>query len=214
MHTIEINKIVGAVLGALLLALGLGFLTELITGHPEEGEPVYLVAAPDAPDVPDAVVEEPAEAEDTSDIEAVVETVVEAVEEASEAIEEAIADAGSTSSPLVAAIASADLAKGEKLFKKCKACHGTKQGAKHKIGPNLWDVVGNPKGHHDDFKYSSGLTGLGGDWDYAALDAFLADPKGMVPGTKMAFPGLKKEADRAAVIAYLRAASDSPAPLE
>ena len=111
-------------------------------------------------------------------------------------------------------VGAADLGRGEKLFKKCKACHGTEQGGAHKIGPNLWDVVGATKARHGDFKYSGGLVDKGGVWDYASLDTFLTKPKEYSPGTKMAFPGLKSGDDRAAVIAFLRAASDTPAPLE
>ncbi|MFP6758154.1 MAG: cytochrome c family protein [Alphaproteobacteria bacterium] len=123
-------------------------------------------------------------------------------------------EAGAATVDIAALVGAADLGRGEKLFKKCKACHGTKQGGAHKIGPNLWDVVGAAKARHGDFTYSGGLADKGGVWDYAALDAFLTKPKDYSPGTKMAFPGLKSGDDRAAVIAFLRAASDSPAPLE
>jgi len=78
----------------------------------------------------------------------------------------------------------------------------------------LWGVVGAPKAGHDDFKYSANFTQLGGDWDYDALDAFIAKPADYSKGTKMAFPGIKDEGQRAEVIAYLRSLSESPAPLE
>jgi cytochrome c len=109
---------------------------------------------------------------------------------------------------------SADPAAGEKVAAKCKACHGFDKGGPNKVGPNLWDIVGNKQAHLGDaFKYSDALKGLGGEWSYDALDKFLTSPKEYAPGTKMVFPGLKKPEDRAAVIAYLRSLSDSPKPL-
>jgi cytochrome c len=109
---------------------------------------------------------------------------------------------------------SADPAAGAKVAAKCKACHGFDKGGPNKVGPNLWDIVGNKQAHlGDGFKYSDALKGLGGEWSYDALDRFLTAPKAYVPGTKMVFPGLKKPEDRAAVIAYLRTLSDSPKPL-
>ncbi|MDP6951861.1 MAG: cytochrome c family protein, partial [Alphaproteobacteria bacterium] len=121
--------------------------------------------------------------------------------------------AADAASPLIAAIAAADVADGEKAFKKCKACHSVDEGGAHKVGPNIWDVVGAPLGRHADYKYSSALVEMGGTWDYASLDAFLAKPKDFMAGTKMAFPGVKKPEDRAAVIAYLRSNAAAPAPL-
>ncbi len=110
-------------------------------------------------------------------------------------------------------LASADAGKGAKLFGKCKACHTTEKGGKNKVGPNLWDVVGRAKAGGAGFKYSGALTDMGGDWSYADLDAFLAKPKAFLPGTKMAFAGLKKPAQRAAMLVYLRSLSDSPKAL-
>ena len=113
----------------------------------------------------------------------------------------------------LAMLASADIAAGEKTFKKCKACHSTKKGGKNKIGPNLWNIVGKGKASAPGYKYSSALAGLGGAWGYQELDGFLANPKGFAKGTKMSFSGLKKAKARAAVIVYLRSLSDQPKPL-
>lgn len=224
-YTHETNKIVSAVLMAVVIALGLSFLSELINGHHDEGEPVYVVAASEAESEMDVVGDESVESavealvdegeQIAADVEeAATELAEQAAELATDVVAEVAAEVGAAMNELSALIAEADLGRGEKMFKKCKACHGTDQGGKHKIGPNLWDVVGAPKARHADYKYSAGFAGLGGVWDYAALDALLANPKDYSPGTKMAFPGVKKASDRAAVIAYLRAASDSPAPLE
>ena len=113
----------------------------------------------------------------------------------------------------LAMLASADADRGKQVFNKCKSCHTPGREAAHRIGPNLWDVVGRPKGYAEGFKYSATLSRLGGEWTYGALNAFLTKPKDFAPGNKMTFPGLKKAGDRAAVIAYLRSLSDSPKPL-
>jgi cytochrome c len=115
---------------------------------------------------------------------------------------------------MVEMIAAADPATGEKVFGKCKACHGVEQGGPNKLGPNLWDVIGRPKAAAEGFSYSAALKGLGGEWTYEALDKYLENPKAVAPGTKMSFAGLSKPQDRAAVIAYLRAHGDNPPPLQ
>ncbi|MDP6786316.1 MAG: cytochrome c family protein [Rhodospirillales bacterium] len=109
------------------------------------------------------------------------------------------------------ALASAEA--GTKQFKKCKACHTTNKGGKNRVGPNLWDVVGRTKAAQSGFRFSDALKGKGGAWTYDDLDRYLAKPKDFVPGTKMSFAGLKKAADRADVILYLRSLSDTPKPL-
>ena len=105
-----------------------------------------------------------------------------------------------------AAMADGDAAEGEKVFKKCKACHQVGDGASNKVGPMLNGIVGKAAGAVEGFKYSDAMLAKGGEgmvWDEATLDAFLTKPKDVVPGTKMSFAGLKKEDDRENVIAYL-----------
>ena len=98
----------------------------------------------------------------------------------------------------------ADAAKGKKLFTKCKACHNAEE-PKHKVGPHLVGIIGRKAGLVDGYKkYSKALKESGIVWDEANLDKWLANPKGMYPGTKMIYPGLKKAEDRAAVIEYLK----------
>ncbi|MGH1479137.1 MAG: c-type cytochrome [Geminicoccales bacterium] len=116
-------------------------------------------------------------------------------------------------SGLVAMIADADVAAGEKVSKKCKACHVFDEGGKNKLGPALWGIVGRDIASHEGFNYSGALAELEGDWTYETLDAFLAAPKTYVSGTKMVFAGVKKEGDRANLIAYLRTLAAEPAPL-
>ena len=107
----------------------------------------------------------------------------------------------------------ADPAAGQKIAAKCRACHDFTKGGPNKIGPNLWDIVGAKQAHLDNFSYSDAVKKLGKEWTYEELDKFLTLPKDYAPGTKMAFAGLKKPEERAAVIAYLRTLSDSPKPL-
>ena len=95
-----------------------------------------------------------------------------------------------------------DAAKGELLFKQCAVCHSTEPGT-NKLGPSLAEVVGRKAGEEPGFNYSPAMRNSGKTWDKAALDAYLADPKGAVPGNKMVFPGLKDAGQRADVIAYL-----------
>jgi len=99
-----------------------------------------------------------------------------------------------------------DAAAGEKVFTKCKVCHVADQDT-NKIGPSLHGVIGRTAGSHPDFKYSEAMIAAGASgvkWDEPTLTTYLHDPKAMVKGTKMTFPGLKNDADVANVIAYLK----------
>lgn len=103
--------------------------------------------------------------------------------------------------------AEGDADKGEKVFKKCKACHAVGEDAKNKVGPQLNGIVGAAAGQVADFKYSDALTTMAADglvWDEDSLAAFLTKPKEFMKGTKMSFAGLRKEKDVANVIAYLQ----------
>jgi cytochrome c len=104
------------------------------------------------------------------------------------------------------ALAEADLAKGEKIFKKCKTCHSLEEGKK-KVGPSLFGLFGRTAGSVEGYKYSKAMKESGIVWDEETLDAYLTKPKDLVPKTKMAFPGLKKEQDRIDIIAYLKEAT-------
>lgn len=105
-----------------------------------------------------------------------------------------------------------DATRGAKVFKKCTSCHNADSGGANGTGPNLWDIVGKPAGGKAGFKYSGALASSGLTWNYEELDGFLKKPTKYLSGTNMNFVGLKKEADRAAVIELLRLASDAPVP--
>ena len=123
----------------------------------------------------------------------------------SEAVEEKI--------DITALMAMGDLAHGEKVFKKCAACHSIVKGGKNNIGPALYNVVGRKIGVVDDYKYSKALSGYGKEWTFEELNGYLIKPAKWIKGTKMAFAGLRKEKDRASVILYLNQNSDNPLPL-
>ncbi len=109
-------------------------------------------------------------------------------------------------------VAAMDPTAGAKVFKKCLSCHNADNGGANGTGPNLWSVLGKPAGQVAGFKYSGAMNASGLTWDFESLDGFLAKPTKYLKGTNMNFIGLKKEADRAAVIAYLQGQSDSPLP--
>lgn len=97
----------------------------------------------------------------------------------------------------------ADAANGEREARICRTCHEVAEGAKHRVGPNLWGVVGAEAGRHADFRYSKALERAGLVWDEATLDAYLVAPQGLIPGGRMAYAGMPDAADRRDVIAYL-----------
>lgn len=98
----------------------------------------------------------------------------------------------------------ADAANGQRLFRACAVCHDAARSADHRVGPNLWGVVGAPAGRHPDFAYSRALERSGVVWSEEVLDAYLADPEAVIPGGRMAYAGAKSAADRRDIIAYLK----------
>ena len=113
-------------------------------------------------------------------------------------------------------LASADATAGQAVFKKCTACHDASSGGPNKVGPNLYGIVGRPMASHEGFSYSDGMKthAEGGKaWTFEDLNKYLTNPKTEVPGNKMAFAGLKKDEDRANLLAWLNGQSASPQPL-
>ena len=114
---------------------------------------------------------------------------------------------------IAALIAMGDVVLGEKIFKKCAACHSINKGGKNNIGPALYNVVGRKVGGVADYKYSKALATYDKEWTFEELNGFLIKPSKWIKGTKMAYAGLRKEKDRASVIKYLNQKSDSPKEL-
>lgn len=182
MNSWTFNKIAGAVLGTALLVFGLKAVTGIIY-HPQ---PV----AADKPGFAVAVAEP-----------------------AAPAAEEAPAAEGAAAQSIGALLAAADATKGAAEAKACAACHDFTKGGPNKTGPNLWDVVERPVGKHEGFGYSAGFAAKDGqNWTYENLNTFITNPKGFIDGTKMAFGGIKNDAKRANLIAYLATLSDAPKP--
>ncbi|MFA7456899.1 MAG: c-type cytochrome, partial [Micavibrio sp.] len=108
--------------------------------------------------------------------------------------------------PILAMIADADITRGERVARACAACHTFNKGGANGVGPNLYGTIGGPKDHIAGYAYSGALLEVGGPiWTYAEMNKFLWKPKAYAKGTKMAYVGLKKPEDRAALIAWLRA---------
>jgi cytochrome c len=183
MNAYEFNKIAGALLTALLVTTVIGLLGNSLVHSPKLEKPAY---------------------------------VVEGVEAKPEA---ATASAPAAVEPIAPLLANANADAGKTVFRQCASCHTPDKGGKNGVGPNLFDVVGNKKAHIQGYAYSNAMKAAaekGGDegtWTYEQLNAFIANPKATVPGTKMTFAGLRKPEDRANVIAYLRTLADSPKPL-
>ena len=134
-----------------------------------------------------------------------VEQVVSNTSSTVEAVEEKV--------DIASIMAMGDIVSGEKIFKKCAACHSIVKGGKNKIGPALYNVVGRQVGGVGDYKYSKALAGYEKSWTFEELNGYLLKPAKWIKGTKMAFAGLRKEKDRASVIKYLNQNSDNPQPL-
>lgn len=190
MSTFELNKILGACLFAGLIAM-VAFIVPKELFHKGHGGAGH---------------EATHEAGEAGHEQAATEGAAEGAGEAAGAAEEAPL-------PLGALLAKADAANGEKAFKKCASCHTTEKDGKNKVGPNLWGVVGRNRGAMEGFAYSDSMKGMGGAWDFATINEFLTNPKAFMPGTKMAFAGVKKATDRADILLFLNQHADSPAAL-
>ena len=182
MKSLEFNKIAGAVLGPALGVFGLNELSKAIYHAPKPEKQGFDIAVAEAAGADATAAATPA---------------------ASAAPAESLGKM----------LASADPAKGQAVFKTCQACHDGSKGGPNKVGPNLWGVVGRMHGSHEGFSYSEAMAALKDKpWTYEALNTFITSPKTAIPGTKMGFGGLKKDADRANLLAYLQTLSDSPVP--
>ena len=197
-----IGKAVGALVIAIVVTVAIGFIGDVFIPSRDMDEDRVATAAQDEGATDDEGTAAEPEAEEPAVEPAAEDAAAEASEEAVEAAEEAAeteveeADSGID-------LSAADVAAGQKVFKKCFTCHTVNAGGPNRVGPNLFDIVGREIGTHEGYRYSSAMAGMGGTWTVAALDAYLTKPKDFVPGTKMKFSGLKKEQDRINLIAYL-----------
>jgi len=185
MSPFELNKIAGAILFAGLVAM-ISWIIPANVYHVEGAHGSAAYALP--------VAEEVEEVEQAEEADGVAEA---------DAAEEVVAAVS-----IDALLAEADSAKGQKIFKKCGACHTQDQGGKNKVGPNLWNIVGRGVAADEGYNYSDAMASRGGSWSIAALNEFLANPKGSMPGTKMSFAGVKKDGDRANVLLFLQSLSE------
>jgi cytochrome c len=124
----------------------------------------------------------------------------------------AVAPAAPKETPLPELLVKADAKKGQSDAKVCGTCHNFDKGGAAKVGPDLWGVVGRPVASAAGFAYSDSVKGLGGDWSYDKLNNWIANPKEMAAGTKMAFAGEKDPQKRADILSYLQSLSDTPVP--
>lgn len=185
--TMTLTKTVGALCGALLILLLGSWASETIYHAGGEGDGWQQAYAIDTG------------AEETKAAEADVAEEVAAPEAATEPEAPATAEAGG----FAALVAAADPEDGEKVFKKCKSCHVADK-KQNRVGPHLVGIVGRDVASAEGFSYSEALTGIGEQWTLDRLNAWLEKPRDFAPGNKMTFPGLSKQEDRTAVIAWLQ----------
>jgi cytochrome c len=116
--------------------------------------------------------------------------------------------------PIETLLAKASVEKGQATAKQCQACHTFEKGGPNRVGPNLWNIVGSPRGEgRGGFNFSAAMKTKGGNWTFDELNKFLTNPRGYIPGTAMTFAGLSRPEQRADVIDFLRTQADNPLPL-
>jgi cytochrome c len=181
MSSFEWNKIIGAILGSMILAMVSGIIASNLVKPKHLEHPAYAIA-----------VAEPTKS--------------------------AAAGAGNAQAgpePIGPLLANADVAAGKERTKVCIACHTFDKGGANKIGPNLYNVLGEPIAEgRSGYAFSPALQAHKNEkWTADELNKWLFDPKSYAAGTKMSYTGLKNGQDRANVVAYLNSLSDAPKPL-
>lgn len=178
MDSFELNKLLGALLGAVFIVFSVSLISDTIFYAPTPATPGYVIEVP----------------------------------------EEEVADEGPVEEGpnVLALIADGDVAAGEAAFRRCTSCHTPDEGGPNRVGPNLWDPVMTPIAGAEGFNYSSAMREFAAQeevWTYEHLAGFLENPRGYVPGTTMAFAGIRDVQEKANLIAFLRTLSNDPAPL-
>ncbi|HEX5213010.1 MAG TPA: cytochrome c family protein [Pseudolabrys sp.] len=116
--------------------------------------------------------------------------------------------------PIAVRLAKASVEKGQATARQCQACHTFEKGGPNRVGPNLWNIVGDERGKdRNNFNFSAAMKAKGGKWSFEELDKFLTDPRGYIQGTAMTFAGIKNDQQRADVIDYLHTMADTPMAL-
>jgi cytochrome c len=186
MDSFDINKFLGVLLGTCIVLL----VTHLIA------QAIFAPVMPAKPGFKIDVKEEPAAAGKDA-------------KEAKPAASDKEAKPASVES-LGKRLQNASAEKGAEIAKKCAACHTFEKGGPNRVGPNLYGIMGEPRGQGRGFNFSAAMKAKGGTWTLDELDKFLANPKEYIPGTAMSFAGVPKDSERADIIAYLRKNSDKP----
>jgi cytochrome c2 len=168
-----------------------------------EEAPAEEAATEEAPAEEAATEEAPAQEAATEDAPAEEPATEEAPAQEEAATEEAATEDSAGESAFAAMVASADAGNGERLYRRCQACHKLEDGA-NGVGPHLYGVVGRDIAGVDGFNYSDALKGLDGAWTLDQLSAWIENPREFAPGNRMGFAGLKDEQDRADLMAYLQ----------
>jgi len=194
-----------ALIVSIIFIVVISFITKAIYAPIKDNKSGYTLPIPEVVKV--------SEAPTTQEAPATQETPTTAQTETPAAQETPETPAEPATISLASLLAASDVEAGKKVSRKCSACHNLKQDGKNMVGPMLWGIISHDIGANPDYKYSKifqELNAQGKVWTYEAMNEFLISPKTFAPKTKMTFSGIKKDKDRADLLAYLQSLSDAP----